>query len=304
MQWLKQGIIYRPDGAMIWAQQYASLPTPLLLNDNRLRIFISSCDQNMVGRVGYVDVNPSNPKEILSVSKQPVLDIGQPGCFDENGVMPTCILHVGDELYMYYVGYQLGYKVRYFQFGGLAISRDGGETFHRFQTVPIIDRSHTECMNRTGSFVMQENGHFRMWYVAGNQWTEVGDKKLPVYNMRYIESSDGIHWPSQGQVCLDFKNNDEHVVGRPWVYKENGLDKMFLSSRTRSKDYRLGYAESKDGIDWRRMDELVGIDVSDTGWDSRAIAYASIFTREGHTYIFYNGNDCGRTGFGYAICEH
>ena len=27
-------------------------------------------------------------------------------------------------------------------------------------------------------------------------------------------------------------------------------------------NYRIGYAESNDGIDWIRMDELTGIDVS------------------------------------------
>jgi hypothetical protein len=229
------------------------------------------------------------------------LDIGRPGRFDESGLIASCVLPVGNKLYMYYVGYQLGKKIRYYQFGGLAISTDRGNSFQRVQEIPVIDRSDGESLNRTAPFVLHENGRFRMWYVSGDKWTEVNGETLPIYNMRYIESSDGINWPRQGKVCLDFKNEDEHVVGRPWVYKENGAYKMLLSSRTRSKGYRLGYAESKDGFNWLRKDDCVGIDVSESGWDNQVIAYGSIFKWNNLMYLFYNGNDCGRTGFGYAV---
>jgi hypothetical protein len=76
---------------------------------------------------------------------------------------------------------------------------------------------------------------------------------------------------------------------------------MFYSIRTRSKGYRLGYAESKDGVTWQRRDDDVGIDVSADGWDSEMIAYASVVAHGDKVYMFYNGNNCGATGFGYAI---
>ncbi len=304
MNWVKEGLIYCPDGSSAWAKQYASLPIPFLIAPDRLRIFLSLCDENMIGRVGYVDVDPANPKTILDISREPILDIGRPGRFDENGLIASCVLSVGDKLYMYYVGYQLGQKVRYYQFAGLAISEDRGKSFSRVQEVPVIDRSDGESLNRTAPFVMFEARRFRMWYVGGNEWTEVNGKTLPIYNMRYIESEDGINWPGSGRICLNFQSEDEHVIGRPWIFKEGSLYRMFLSSRTRSKGYRIGYAESDDGIVWRRLDELVGINVSENGWDSQMISYASIFKWQGQTYMFYNGNDCGRTGFGWAVLEH
>ena len=301
LKWLKQGLIYCPDGSMSWAKQYAFPPTPLLIDQDRLRIFVSFCDENTIGRVGYIDVNPDNPKEILAVSPRPVLDIGKPGRFDENGVLPTCVLPVGRRLYMYYVGFQIGQRVRYYQFEGLAISDDGGNTFERVQEIPVIDRSDGEAVNRTSAFVMLEDGRFRMWYVGGSEWTTVNGKSLPIYNLRHVESEDGIRWPEHGEVCLDFKNEDEHALGRPWVFREEGIYKMFLSTRTRTNGYRIGYAESDDGLEWTRLDHCVGIDVSGTGWDSEMIAYASIYKSESQTYMFYNGNDCGRSGFGYAL---
>jgi hypothetical protein len=65
--------------------------------------------------------------------------------------------------------------------------------------------------------------------------------------------------------------------------------------------YRIGYAQSKDLQHWRREDDTVGIDISETGWDSKMIAYPAVVTVKGRTLMFYNGNGFGVDGFGYAI---
>jgi hypothetical protein len=304
MHWRKQGLLHVPSGELDWAQHYAFPPTPVMREDGVLRLYVAFCDADTVGRVGYVDVRADAPGEILAVSERPVLDIGEAGMFDENGVLPTCVVPVGERLFMYYVGYQLGFKVSYYQFQGLAISDDGGASFHRAQRVPVIDRSDAEPLNRTSAFVRRHEGRFQMWYVGGDSWTAVGEKPLPVYNMRYLESEDGIVWPQRGEVCMDFDLEDEHAFGRPWVWQEGDGLAMMYSVRTRSKDYRLGFARSADqGRSWQRHDEEVGIDVSAEGWDSEMIAYGSVVRSAGRTLLFYNGNERGRTGFGYAELE-
>jgi hypothetical protein len=139
-----------------------------------------------------------------------------------------------------------------------------------------------------------------MWYVAGSDWTTGEGKSLPRYNLRYLESADGRTWGQLGRVSLDFQNADEHAFGRPWVLKDSTGHRMFYSIRTKSRGYRLGYAESGDGLEWRRKDDLVGIDVSEEGWDSEMIAYSSVWRQGNKVYLFYNGNGCGATGFGFA----
>lgn len=303
MRWSKLGRVYVPDGSQAWAQHYAFPPTPYPLDADLLRLYVCFCDRDTVGRVGYVDVRADDPREVVRVSQRPVLDIGEPGTFDENGVLPTCVLPVADQLYLYYVGYQLGAKVKYFQFQGLAVSSDGGESFERASRVPVLERSDTELLNRTSAFVMPVDGRFRIWYVGGSEWTTVDEKPLPVYNMRTLDSDDGINWGAEGQVCIDFEDDDEHAFGRPWVIELGGTFHMFYSVRTRSKDYRLGLARSEDLVNWKRCDGEVGIDVSDEGWDSEMIAYASVVRRDDDVFMFYNGNERGRTGFGCAVLE-
>jgi hypothetical protein len=150
---------------------------------------------------------------------------------------------------------------------------------------------------------MHEDGRFRMWYVGGSEWTRVGDKALPVYEIRYLESPDGKTWGPEGRVAIHLKDPDEHALGRAWVLPHDGRYRMFFSRRSRSQGYRIGYAESGDGVTWQRDDDQVGLDVSPHGWDSKMVAYTSVIEGEGAWYLFYNGNDCGQSGFGYATLE-
>jgi hypothetical protein len=101
-------------------------------------------------------------------------------------------------------------------------------------------------------------------------------------------------------VVLDPASQDEFGFGRPFITKENQSFKLWYSIRTLSKGYRLGYAESFDGLTWERHDEDVGIDVSENGWDSEMVCYSCVQPTKYGTYMFYNGNNYGETGFGVA----
>jgi len=302
MRWRKLGVVWKPDGTLPWARSHATCPTPVRLSDTLIRVYIQCRDENNVGRVGYVDVLASNPLSVQQVSNEPVLDVGVPGSFDDNGVLQTCVIKVGDtRLYMYYVGFELSYQIRYRLLTGLAVSTDGGCNFNRIKRTPILERSDDELYFRGGPFVLSGDACFKMWYVAGSQWIELDGKSMPVYDLRYMESENGIDWPPKGRVSMAITDPDEHGFGRPFVINEEGRYKLFCSVRKRSlQRYRLGYAESEDGIHWSRMDEKLGLDVSQNGWDSDSVEYSAVIKAAGKTYLFYNGNDFGATGFGVA----
>jgi hypothetical protein len=137
-----------------------------------------------------------------------------------------------------------------------------------------------------------------MWYVSGVEWVH---RDLPRYNIKYAESNDGLHWQRSGVVCIDFEGPDENALARPCVIKENGIYKMWFSYK--GDYYRIGYAESSDGIDWQRLDGEVGIDISPSGWDSQMIEYSYVFSHEGKKYMLYNGDDYGKEGIGLAVAE-
>ena len=61
--------------------------------------------------------------------------------------------------------------------------------------------------------------------------------------------------------------------------------------RSKEISYRIGYAYSKDGINWQRNVEYKdGPNVSLVGWDSKMIAYPHVFKMGEKKYMLYCGN--------------
>ncbi len=48
------------------------------------------------------------------------------------------------------------------------------------------------------------------------------------------------------------------------------------------------------------MDASHSIDVSASGWDSEMVTYPAVIDDGARLHMFYNGNDYGRSGIGYA----
>ena len=94
---------------------------------------------------------------------------------------------------------------------------------------------------------------------------------------------------------------------QPTVVTEGSKYKMWFSHRglsgyrsNRSSSYDIGYAESTDGVTWRRDDKLSGIKKSEDGWDSQMICYPCVIRYDDLKYMFYNGNNFGGSGIGLA----
>ena len=303
MKWRKQGLVYGPDPNSSWAQRWALQPTPILLSDGTIRVFAGFRTHAGVSRVGYVDLDADDPSRVLAVSKEPVLDIGVPGAFDENGVVPCAIVAREDRLFLYYAGYQLGQQVKFYVFGGLAISTDGGLTFQRHSRVPICDRTDDELYFRVIHTMMRDGAVWRAWYGGGDEYSSQDGRQLPRYDIRHALAPDGLSLSGDYQVCVA-QDGEEYRVGRPYVFKDDdGRYRMLFSAGTAATGYRLAYAISTDGVNWSRKDQDVGIDVSPSGWDSEMQAYPAVIRYKDKTYLFYNGNNYGEEGFGYAVLE-
>jgi hypothetical protein len=300
-KWEKLGRVYVAGGEQPWAQSHAFLPTPVLFEDQRIRVYVAFLDAARIGRVGWVDVDARDPRRVLSVSRRPVLDVGVRGTFDESGVTPTCVVRQRNRLHLYYTGWQLGTQVRYWLFSGLASSDDAGETFSRVTQAPLLDRSDGEIYVRTAAFVLRDAGRWKMWYAGGDRWIVAGGKEMPSYSLRYLESRDPSRWGRHGRVCLEPSREHEFGFGRPWVVRHDQALGMWYSIRSSDKGYRLGYAESVDGLDWRRRDGDLGLDTSPSGWDSSMLCYSAVLPTRFGTYLFYNGNNYGESGFGVAV---
>lgn len=301
MKVIKKGILFNAnyaDKSMSSALQ----PTALITGENTARIFCGARDDKGISRIMCVDIiKQEDELSVTSIKKKPVLDVGLPGSFDDNGVVPSAIIKSNGKIYLYYAGYQLTNNVRFLVLGGLATSEDGGETFNRLKNTPILERTSDEFLFRVPHTVFYENGKWRVWYGGGNNFKVSGSRTLPVYDIRYMESEDGIHFPDTGTAVL--KNiNDEHRVGRPCVIKRDNKYFMFFGASTNEIAYRLAYAISDDGYVWERKFDI-GITYSEDEFDSSMSAYPCVINLQNKYFMLYNGNQYGKFGFGYAQLE-
>lgn len=306
MNWVKKGLVFRPDGHHYWNQSHASVPTVDVL-DNCWRIYYASRDRSNRSYTSFIDVEIGEPRNILYIHDRPILPLGKLGAFDDSGVMPSWVTSVGGIKYLFYTGWMTRNTIPYQNAIGLAISLDGGLTFQRYADGPLFGNTPAEPYFTGTSCVLIEGGTWKNWYLSCTKWEIINDRPEPFYHLKYAESQDGIHWERSGQVAIDFKDETEAGIAKATVLHGREGYRMWFCYRSaynyrndRRSSYRIGYAESNDGVNWCRMDELSGIGASMDGWDSKMIAYPHVIRHEDQAFMFYNGNGFGESGFGYA----
>jgi len=308
MSWVKRGQMYVLGDRLPWARSHAQVPTVDPIDEDRWRIFFATRDERNRALTTFIEVSAADPSTIVYEHPQPILPLGKSGTFDDAGVMPGWIVDQKDVKYLYYCGWALREPVPYEIQVGLAVSVDGGRTWERFSDRPVLGRIPAEPLLTSTPCVVLDGAVWKAWYLSGTKWEILDERIEAFYHLKYAESGDGIHWIRNGTVAIDYETAVEGGIARPSVMKEDGVFKMWFCYRGGSRfredrraSYRIGYAESENGVSWTRMDDQAGIDVSAKGWDSQMIAYPFVLERNGTKYMFYCGNGFGSAGFGYAL---
>jgi hypothetical protein len=296
--WKKLGPLLHPSKEISWCYSHVG-PSFVDKAGNDKNLYVTGRDSNNRSHIGVFRLKVLDRHlAVENDSGHLLFSPGDLGTFVESGVSYPWVVHHDGRIFMYYVGWVAGGYTRFQNYTGLAISDDGGTTFKRIQKVPILDRSREEPFGSGSCAVWIDQDGWKMIYTSFESWIGDGKQARPCYRLKEAISDDGFSWQRTGRIIIDFAHPDEHIIGKPMVLKDRDLTRLWYSYRGAS--YRIGYAESKDGRDFVRMDESVGIDVSPSGWDSEMIEYAHVFDLNGDRFMVYNGNDFGKTGLGYA----
>src|SRR5690348_2700940 len=130
--WRRLGHIFCGSGPEGWITGYASYPTPLVLDEDTVRIFFSPRDSQNRSSITALDLALEGERfRILSPPTQPLLSPGRRGSFDDSGVTVSCVVPKGNELLLYYLGWSLGTTVPFRNFIGLAIGDRSANLFRR-----------------------------------------------------------------------------------------------------------------------------------------------------------------------------
>ena len=314
--WKKLGRVFNPQEVKgyPWLNEFAQAPSVLIF-DNFIRVYFScrplaDALGQYVSYSAFVDLNRQNLLEIVNVAKAPILKLGDLGTFDEFGTYPVSVIRNKSEIWAYYAGWTRCESVPFNVAIGAAISTDNGETFTKMGSGPVLSYSRNEPCILSGPKIRNYSDTWYLFYIAGKKLLANNGKPEPVYQIRMAQSTDGINWLKQDKNLIDTKLELNECQASPDVfYYKNKYHMIFsyrysIDYRGKEKGYRLGYASSEDLINWKRDDSQVGIDVSESGWDSEMISYSHVFELDNKLYMFYLGNQVGKYGFGLAELEN
>lgn len=299
MKWRSLGPLFNASGQFPWMASHAAVPYAYHIENNLYKIFFSTRDALNRSQVAYVIIDITKPEQLIELSQEPVIAPGNPGGFDDSGAMLSWIQSRPGEDFVYYIGWNRATSVPFRNALGLAYHQDGD--IKKAFDGPILDRSPTDPCFVASAAVLEENNVFRMWYVSGIEWKQNSQGLQHHYHIKHATSDDGILWTPDGHVCIDFNSHEEYAISRPSILKTQKGYQMWYSYR--GPAYKIGYAESQDGLVWQRLDSQCEISGKDDAWDSQMQAYPHVFIHDDEYYMLYNGNDYGKTGFGLAILD-
>jgi hypothetical protein len=299
MQWIKKGLIFD--------DCHAQVPIVDTQHKGFWRVYFSKRINRGPSLPYYIDVEAGNPSNILYKSDTPVLLPGERGSFDWAGVMPTEILTVGSNKYLFYIGWANRLDVPYHNNLGLALSIDGGNTWKKFSEGPVLATSYKEPGYVGTISIIKEKELYYGYYLSCRKWEEIDNRIEPIYDIKIATSTNLIDWLplNETAICL---SGDEGGISKASILKLKGAYYMWYAVRKSTdyrenpqNSYRIKCAKSDDLIHWEKI-QFMGLDIDHTpSWEDQMVEYPHVFEYQNEIYMFYNGNGFGDTGFGYAV---
>lgn len=285
--------VYGPDQSGAWDTWTNGVG--ILRTTDRKRYRMYYCDRT--NGIGFAEASVERPTEWKEHPSSPVLrPKGEPHWEGGRLNQPRLAKVTDTHWRMYYTGWGQGFWRM-----GLAESFDEGITWKRHSEGPLLPLgaagsgdSEAACV----PMVIRVDGQWKMWYTAsGNRQNAIG--------IAHATSTDGIHWEKYpgGHVMPVIKSSkwETGVVSRPYVMHADGVYKMWYSMR--GPTYRVGYAESPDGIHWERSPANPILDVSAKGWDEQMVEYPEIDIHNGIYRMWFCGNGFGTVGYSEGEAE-
>jgi hypothetical protein len=239
-------------------------------------------------------------RRIVQEHHDPFFVHGPLGSFYQDGVsIGNCYSAAGKQ-YMLFMGWQTPPDGHWRgDIGRLIVEPNATLTLDK--DTPFLCCDATDLVSLSYPWVQQDaSGTYKMWYGSTRSWDAGNGEMLHVINS--ASSKNGDDWQREG-LAVPFSLGLAQAFSRPTVRTKTsgGLDMWFSYRSGNGDSYRIGLARSTNGVQWTLALDESGIDISKSGWDSEMIEYPFVFDHKGQTYMLYNGNGFGKTGFGLAV---
>ncbi len=284
---------------------HAQMPHAERIEGSTYRVYFTCRDAQNRSHIGWLVFDLERPGEVQDLATEPLLAPGPIGRFDDVGIMTSCLVQAEGERRFYTIGWNIKTPApMHTSIGFAAGPADGAPTITRRLAGPVFERNPVNPYYVSCPWVLADEAGagWRMWFMNGLEWGVRADgTPASRYDVGHARSRDGIHWTPDPQPCLELFHPNELAIARPQVIRDGDRWRMWHCYRGTDFDYRIGYAESADGVVWtRRDDHALALLASGGGFDSEATCYPFVFDHEGQRFMLYCGDRFGQGGFGLA----
>ena len=171
MAWRRLGRVYAPVGEAPWLASHASVPFAEPLGGGLHRIWFSPRDAANRSKIAWLVLDLERPNQVLAMAAAPVLGCGPADAHDDCGAMMSWL--AGQRLY--YIGWSTRGTVPFHVSIGAA---EGAGEWQRLSG-PVMDRTLDDPWFCSNPCVLADAAGWRMWYLSGLGWEELGGRWSP-----------------------------------------------------------------------------------------------------------------------------
>ena len=295
--WIKKGQVYKVESKNSYLVSHASNPLAVNIVDSIFRIFFSGRDINNKSSISYVDIDILTEENIY-VSAKPLITYGDDGSFYSHGIsIGNRYKGKNNEDFILFMGWNIE-EGKHWRGDIGRLNLLGSKQLKLTSKLPFLQSDNEDPVSLSYPYVIFHQGIYKMWYGSTISWSSENGEMIHV--IKYATSKDGEIWDKHG-IAIPYELGVAQAFSRPSVIIDEKGYHMWYSYRDGTgKKYRIGYSHSSNGTNWTNKLDEVGIDVSNTGWDSEMLCYPFVFDHNGSRYMLYNGNNYGKDGFGLA----
>lgn len=265
-----------------------SLPTPILIDHNHIRVFYGKRDIQNKTLIFSFDLNLRD-YSISNIKNKPSINYGMKGTFSQDGIYPSCIIKVNKIYYLFVIGYERHYENIFRS----SISMSKSKDLEKFVTLdyPILDRNIYDKFFITSPFVLKLLNNFLLLYTSGSGFNQKSrDYKSQT---KFFFSDDTEKW-KPSKINFDY---EDKINGRMTMEK---FGNFFISFNNydNGKGYNLKY-NILDKNFKRIYTKKIPKNIFISDWNIINQSYPYLFKKNEKEFIvFYNGNQFGKTGIG------